>query len=88
LDAGVYQSSASFASVLAGVHTVYVKDSNSCIVSKSITLSQPSSPLVITTTPTVILCNGDSSFVTVTASGGTAPYTGTGRFARAAGTYT
>jgi hypothetical protein len=42
----------------------------------------------MTATPTLIACNGDSSFVTVTASGGTAPYIGTGRFSRLAGTYT
>jgi hypothetical protein len=88
LDAGLYQASSSFSSVLAGAHFVYVKDSNTCVTSQSITLTQPSAPLVITATPTVIACNGDSSFVTVTASGGTAPYTGTGRFAKAAGTYT
>jgi hypothetical protein len=41
----------------------------------------------MTATPTLIACNGDSSYVTVTATGGTAPYTGVGRFARAAGTY-
>ena len=88
LDAGAYQTSNVFSSVLAGAHIVYVKDSNNCVTSKSITLSQPSAPLVITATPTLIACNGDSSFVTVTASGGTAPYTGTGRFAKAAGTHT
>ena len=88
LDAGLYQASSSFSSVLAGAHIVYVKDSNNCVTSRNITLTQPSAPLTITATPTVIACNGDSSFVTVTASGGTAPYFGTGRFSRVAGTYT
>jgi len=36
---------------------------------------------------TAILCNGGSSTVTVNASGGTAPYSGTGTFSRSAGTY-
>ena len=67
---------------------VYVKDSNTCVTSQSITLTQPSAPLVMNATPTLIACNGDSSYVTVTATGGTAPYTGIGRFARAAGTHT
>ncbi|MFM1810680.1 MAG: hypothetical protein RLZZ382_1905, partial [Bacteroidota bacterium] len=34
-----------------------------------------------------ILCNGGSSTVTVTAAGGTAPYTGTGTYTVTAGTY-
>jgi hypothetical protein len=88
LDAGAYQTSSIFTSVLAGAHIVYVKDSNNCVISKNITLTQPSAPLTITATPTLIACDGDSSFVTVTASGGTAPYTGTGRFSKLAGTHT
>jgi hypothetical protein len=36
---------------------------------------------------TAILCNGGSSTVTVSATGGTAPYTGTGTFSVPAGTY-
>ena len=88
LDAGLYQVSPSFSSVLAGAHIVYVKDSNNCVASRNITLTQPSAALTITATPTLIACNGDSAYVTVTASGGTAPYTGTGRFAKASGTHT
>jgi hypothetical protein len=36
---------------------------------------------------TPILCNGGSSTVTVSATGGTAPYSGTGTFSHGAGTY-
>ena len=36
---------------------------------------------------TAILCHGGNSTVTVSATGGTAPYTGTGTFSHAAGTY-
>jgi hypothetical protein len=44
--------------------------------------------LTVTATPTAIACNGGSSTVTVSASGGTAPYSGTGTFSRTAGTHT
>ena len=37
---------------------------------------------------TNITCNGGTSTVTVAATGGTSPYTGTGTFTRGAGTYT
>ena len=46
----------------------------------------PALPVTATFTP--ILCWGESSTVTVSASGGTPPYTGTGTFTVSAGTYT
>lgn len=55
---------------------------------------QPSAPcaapcdLVVTATPTAIVCNGGTSTVTVTATGGSGNYTGTGTFTVPAGTYT
>ncbi|MFN8164592.1 MAG: hypothetical protein U0X76_00065 [Bacteroidia bacterium] len=42
---------------------------------------------VVSATSTPIACNGGSSTVTVSATGGTAPYTGTGSFTVNAGTY-
>jgi hypothetical protein len=52
------------------------------------TTGQIISPIVVSSTATTINCNGDSSTVVITASGGVAPYTGTGTFKRVAGTYT
>ncbi|MFZ7113900.1 MAG: T9SS type A sorting domain-containing protein, partial [Bacteroidota bacterium] len=46
------------------------------------------SAVVASSSATAILCNGGSSTVTVSATGGTAPYTGTGTFTETAGTYT
>jgi hypothetical protein len=43
--------------------------------------------VVASSSNTPILCNGGTSTVTVSASGGTAPYSGTGTFTRSAGTY-
>ena len=45
-------------------------------------------PLSASSSSTAILCNGGSSTVTVSATGGTGPYTGTGDFTVTAGTYT
>jgi uncharacterized repeat protein (TIGR02543 family) len=44
-------------------------------------------PLAVTATPSVIKCYGDSAIVTVSATGGTAPYTGTGTFIVKAGLF-
>ncbi len=44
--------------------------------------------LVASSSATPILCNGGTSTVTVGATGGEAPYTGTGAFTKPAGTYT
>lgn len=47
----------------------------------------PANPIVASSTATSIGCNGGTATVTVTASGGTAPYSGTGTFTKPAGTY-
>lgn len=44
-------------------------------------------PVVATSTAGTILCSGGTTTVTVSAYGGTPPYTGTGDFTRGAGTY-
>ena len=70
----------------AGSHTYTVTDANGCTSDTTVTLSQPPA-LVASSSNTPILCNGGSSTVTVSATGGTAPYTGTGTASRSAGTY-
>ncbi len=88
LDNGSYQASNIFNNVFAGTHTVTVKDVNSCSKSSSFTITQPASvPLNATAISGSILCNGNSTLVTVSATGGTTPYTGTGTFSVVAGTY-
>ncbi len=86
LNAGSYQSSNTFPGVTAGSHTVTVKDANGCTATKNFTLTQPANPLTVTITKGWILCNGGTTTVTVSASGGTMPYTGTGTFTASAGT--
>ena len=50
-------------------------------------VSSTTAPLSSTATAGKISCNGGSTTVTVSATGGTAPYTGTGSFVVTAGTY-
>ncbi|MBA4240252.1 MAG: hypothetical protein C0448_05975, partial [Sphingobacteriaceae bacterium] len=59
--------------LLAGVYTATVTDSNSCKSIKNATITQP---LALTTASAVtnVLCNGGSGSATVTATGGTSPY--------------
>ncbi|MEP7165120.1 MAG: T9SS type A sorting domain-containing protein [Ferruginibacter sp.] len=63
-----------------------VTDANGCTGSISITITDPSA-LVVTSTAPPIACNGGSTIITVSATGGVAPYTGTGTFTRITGTY-
>jgi hypothetical protein len=64
-----------------------VTDANGCQYVFSVNIPQPPA-LVVTATATDILCPGGSSTISVAASGGVAPYAGTGSFNVLAGTYT
>lgn len=79
-------TTASATGLSASTYTCAISDVYGCSVNKSVTLTQPTA-LLVTTTKTPILCHGGTSTITVNASGGTAPYTGTGMFVVAAGTY-
>jgi len=57
-----------------GTYHVTVTDSKSCSVIKTITIGS-SSALSMTMTSSAIVCNGDSSLITLTVSGGSANYT-------------
>ena len=61
----------------AGTYSYTVTDHNGCTATTTGTMTQPSA-LSASSSNTAILCNGGSSTVTVSATGGTAPYTGTG----------
>ncbi|PHR26615.1 MAG: hypothetical protein COA38_14535, partial [Fluviicola sp.] len=82
---GPYTGTGTF-SQAAGTHIYTVTDANGCTVDVSTTVSEPIL-LVASATSTTIACNGGSSDITVTATGGTAPYTGSGIFSETAGTY-
>jgi hypothetical protein len=59
----------------AGTYTVVVSDANGCSYTTSVTITEPA-VLTLTTSSTNVLCNGGSDgSASVTANGGTAPYT-------------
>jgi hypothetical protein len=70
----------------AGTYSYTVTDANSCTATTTGEITEPSA-VTASSSNTAILCNGGNSTVTVSASGGTGPYTGTGTFSHPAGTY-
>lgn len=73
--------------VTAGNYTFPVTDANGCTNTPSALILEPAE-LLISSAVSEILCNGGTGSVTISASGGTAPYTGTGSFNLGAGTHT
>ncbi|MBI1804777.1 MAG: T9SS type A sorting domain-containing protein [Ignavibacteria bacterium] len=77
IDGGAYAAATSpkiFYSLAAGAHTVYLKDALGCIVSQSVTLTQPAA-LTLSLSSSNVSCNGGSNgTITLTATGGTSPY--------------
>src|SRR5207237_4191479 len=72
--------------VSAGSYSFTVTDANSCTATTTGTITEPSA-VEASSSHRAILCNGGNSTVTVSPTGGTAPYTGTGPGSQAAGTY-
>ena len=70
----------------AGAYSYIVTDFNKCTATTAGNITQPS-VLVVTSTAGIISCYAGTTTVTVSASGGTPPYTGTGTFTQSAGTY-
>ena len=61
--------------IAAGTYTVVVNDANSCIVTKSVTISQPAANLSASNSTTNVSCNGGTTGeINLTATGGTTPY--------------
>lgn len=67
-------------------YTVIINDNDSNVFYDTVNIAGPAQ-LDAFATSTAILCNGDSATVTVSATGGTSPYTGTGNFKHPAGTF-
>ena len=70
----------------AGTYSYTVTDANSCTATTTGTITEPTA-VVASSSNTAILCNGGNSIVTVSATGGTPGYTGTGTFSVPAGPY-
>lgn len=69
----------------AGTVNYVVTDANGCSVNTNVTITEPSA-IVPALSSTAILCNGGAATVTISATGGTGAYTGTGTFSQSVGT--
>jgi SprB repeat len=80
-----YSGTGSF-DLIAGTYSYTVTDANGCTATTSCEIKQPTK-LVASSSAGTIACNGWTTTVTVTATSGTAPYTGAGSFTVSAGAY-
>ncbi|MGZ4068064.1 MAG: beta strand repeat-containing protein, partial [Bacteroidia bacterium] len=65
-------NAATAGSLISGNYTCTITDANSCSITKTFTVTQPSSGLSATTTQTNVACNGgNTAIASVSASGGT-----------------
>jgi gliding motility-associated-like protein len=81
-----YSGTGSF-TVTAGVYNYTITDAVGCSALASVTLTQPDT-IEITHISGTIACNGATTTVNISATGGTLPYSGTGTFSYSAGTHT
>ncbi|MBM3164950.1 MAG: gliding motility-associated C-terminal domain-containing protein, partial [Bacteroidetes bacterium] len=77
-------TAATVTGIAAGLYTVNVTDANGCTASASQSVGSLSLLNVTASVSSPILCNGQTATVAVTATGGNAPYSGTGSFANVA----
>jgi hypothetical protein len=70
----------------AGTQTYTVTDANGCTATVSATVLEPTI-MAVYAYANDALCNGENGSITVTATGGTAPYIGAGTFVENVGTY-
>ena len=69
------QTNAMATGLSAGTYTATVTDANGCIITASVTITQPTVLTATMSNPTQVLCNGgNNGAATVTAIGGTSPY--------------
>lgn len=75
-DGGAFTTTSNTTGLSAGTHTVVVKDANSCTITATYNVLSNAAPTAAVTSSLNILCNGASTgSLTVTPSGGTAPFT-------------
>ena len=90
LNGGAFQASGTFTGVAAGAYTIVARETANtvCTATATGTITQPTAIAATAAVTTPIALPGGNGVITVSATGGTAPYTGTGAFTRAAGSYT
>lgn len=81
------ENSQNLSNLVAGTYHVTATDNNSCPAIAEVTITQPEL-LEVFADYTDILCVGETTMVTITATGGTGPYTGIGTFEQAEGGHT
>ena len=81
-----YTITPSATGLTAGTYTFTITDFNNCTTTADVTITEPA-VLTATANAGTIACNGGSTSITVSANGGTAPFTGTGTFTVSAGPY-
>jgi hypothetical protein len=76
IGGGTYGSSATFTGLSAGTYTIGIKDSKGCTSSVSVSVSEPSTALSVSTTSvTHVDCYGNATgSITVSGAGGTSSY--------------
>ncbi|MBL0359235.1 MAG: right-handed parallel beta-helix repeat-containing protein [Chitinophagaceae bacterium] len=84
-----YTGTGVFNNVIAGTYTYTVRDAAGAVNTVSVTVTQPLAPLLAAATAGTIATFGGTTAVSINATGGTAPYIGTGVISNvSAGTYT
>jgi hypothetical protein len=80
VDHGAFGSSPTLTGIAAGTHTLHVKDARGCLVSQTVSFTQPEAALFLSlSSKTDILCYGEATGeLALRVTGGTAPY----RFSR------
>ncbi|MDQ6470215.1 T9SS type A sorting domain-containing protein [Flavobacterium sp. LHD-80] len=73
-NGSAYQTNNIFNNLAAGSYIFYIKDVNGCITAKSITILQPEPLSLANTATNSTTVNSNDGKITITASGGTAPY--------------
>ena len=82
-----YSGDGAHTGVLDGPFSFAVTDAHGCSTVVSGNISEPA-VLVASNTHGTIACNGDTTTVIISATGGTTPYTGTGSFQQGVGSHT
>ena len=72
----------------SGNYSVTVNDASTCTTSLSVIITEPTSLVANSVESSFIGCNGGNGILTVTATGGTGTYIGTGSYTVVAGNYT